>query len=73
MLNETQVTLTQGELTQILILCSEFVRRNAVLRQTDLKAPSAHLDIWLRNCNSIIAKTDKALALCMVIGADDLR
>ena len=60
MCNETQVTLTQTELTTILTLSSEYVRRDALMSIND-RLPDKIRKIWLENCNSIIRKTNVAL------------
>lgn len=66
MITETQVTLTQTELTQILILCTEFVRREMRGVPTDIYRTNHTRQIWLRNCDSIIRKADNALNHCLV-------
>lgn len=67
MIRETEVTLTQTELTQILILATEFVRRDIKgYNNPDFYRTERTRQIWLRNCDSIILKMDKALDHCLV-------
>lgn len=66
MITETQVTLTQSELTSILILCTEFVRRDSQGIKSDMHRTERTRQIWLNNCNSLIMKADNALNHCLV-------
>lgn len=71
MISETQVTLTQSELTSILILATEFLRRDkAGIHQNDTYRTEHTRQIWLNNCNSIVMKADQALNYCIV--ADEI-
>lgn len=66
MIHETQVTLTQSELTSILILCTEFVRRDAQGVPTNTYRTEHTRQIWLKNCNALIMKMDNALNHCLI-------
>jgi hypothetical protein len=66
MIHETQVTLTQTELTTIQILCTEFIRRDAQGIHSDLHKTERTRQIWLTSCGSIVAKTNNALTHCLV-------
>lgn len=69
MINETQVTLTQSELTSILILATEFIRRDkAGIHTSDTYRTERTRQIWLNNCNSIVRKMDNAFNHCLVAG-----
>ena len=66
MITETQVTLTQSELTSILILATEFIRRDAQGIKTDTYRTEHTRQIWLNNCHRIISKADNALNYCLI-------
>lgn len=67
MIHATQVTLTQSELTSILILATEFLRRESQgINMGDTYRTEHTRQIWLKNCHSLIAKTDNALNYCLI-------
>jgi len=71
MITTTQVTLTQSELTSILILATEFLRRDkAGIHQNDTYRTEHTRQIWLNNCNSLVRKADNALNHCLT--ADEI-
>ena len=66
MITETQVTLTQSELTTILILCTEFLRRESQGIRTDMYRTNRTREIWLNNCNALVMKADNAMNQCLL-------
>jgi len=65
MVHATTITLTQTELTSIVILASEFVRRElAGINKGDLYQTDHTRKIWVDTCKSILLKSNKAIAEC---------